>query len=506
MNQSSSVSNKTAPWKILIADDDHDVHTVTKLVLRGVTFRGREVEFIDAYSGEETLLRLQEHPDIAVVFLDVIMETDDAGLNAARQIRENGFSLVRLILRTGYPGQAPEREVIVNYDIHDYKEKSGLSAKKLFTSLISALRAFDDLVSLESHRRGLMSVLEAVSWFNFDDVQRYIDGMLLEFSALAHLRSERVLMVARVHGSPAEALQLVASAGDWHFAAEQTPELAGFPAEVLALVHQSLDACCEQEASHGSALFVSSSDTNLVVYAAGAEAFADADRILLEVFLTKVCQALANHRTYQNVVVERDALLQGLALAAEHWDEGAAVSLQQLARLSTAIARRLETTLEFPDEVDTRFVQGIGNAAQLHDMGNLLVPAELLLKSGPLADTERSLLQEHVAAGLPLFEACRARTAGQGTIDLACQVIASHHERFDGSGYPRGLAGEAIPLAGRLVAVADAYVAMTSARPFRPALSRAEAMAAIIAGSGSAFDARVVTAFVQVLETDDGLY
>ena len=158
------------PWKILIADDDLDVHATTKLALRDVVFRNRPLQFIDAYSASEALGCMQEHPDVAVAFLDVVMETDSAGLNVVRKIRESGFGMVRLIIRTGYPGQAPERDVIVNYDIHDYKEKSGLSAQKLFTSLISALRSYEDLVALEKHRRGLMAVLESVSWLDFGDV------------------------------------------------------------------------------------------------------------------------------------------------------------------------------------------------------------------------------------------------------------------------------------------------------------------------------------------------
>ena len=105
-------------WKILIVDDEPEVHTVTKLVLNDFILNGKTIEFISANSGEEAKAMFREHNDIAVVLLDVVMETDDAGLQVANYVRnelDNHFT--RIILRTGQPGQAPEKDVIINYDI-----------------------------------------------------------------------------------------------------------------------------------------------------------------------------------------------------------------------------------------------------------------------------------------------------------------------------------------------------------------------------------------------------
>ena len=111
-------------WKVMIADDDQDVHAVTKVIFADFSFKGRGLEFIDAYSGAEACELLVRHPDTAVIFLDVVMESDHAGLEAARRIREEiGNSMVRVILRTGQPGQAPEERVVLDYDINDYKSQ-----------------------------------------------------------------------------------------------------------------------------------------------------------------------------------------------------------------------------------------------------------------------------------------------------------------------------------------------------------------------------------------------
>lgn len=493
-----------SPWKILIVDDDPDVHAATRLALRGVSFRGRGLEFISAYSGRETLTCLQAHPDTAVIFLDVIMETGDAGLGAAREIREQGFTLPRLIIRTGHPGQAPEREVIVNYDIHDYKEKSGLSAQKLFTSLISALRAYADLVALEKHRRGLLSVLETVSWFDFDDVQRYFDGMLLEFSALARLAPVPLLLLGKASRAEAGHWRVLAAGGAWP-EVDEVMSLAAYPADVQAALQAAAESGRDWQGADCVVRVVCAHDVDLLVYAADPGAFAAADAVLLDVFFDKVCQALANHHTFVSVRAERDALLQALALASERWDGDAASALPRLAALCRATAERLALTLTFPDDIDSQFLRDIGPAAMLHDLGNLQQPALWLQRAGPLNAEEANALRQHVADGVRLLAgAARPADGSRGLLQLASEAIAAHHERYDGSGYPAGLAGDAIPLPGRLLAVVDAYVTMTSPRPWRAAMPPALARAEIEAGSGRIFDPLIVQAFLQVLADESG--
>lgn len=141
------------PWNILIVDDDLDVHAVTRLALHKVTFKGRPLKFLSAYSRHEAYMVLRDTQDIALVLLDVVMETDDAGLGLARQIREDlNNQMVRVVLRTGQPGQAPEQSVVVEYDINDYKSKTELTSQKLFTTVVSSLRAYESLQLAERGR------------------------------------------------------------------------------------------------------------------------------------------------------------------------------------------------------------------------------------------------------------------------------------------------------------------------------------------------------------------
>jgi len=137
------------PWKIIIADDQDEIHSVTKLVLDEFSFENKRLKFLSAYSGEEAKKLVRENPDVAFILLDVVMETDDAGLDVVRYIREElKNNIVQIVLNTGQPGQAPEQEVITKYDINDYKSKTEFNARKLITSVTASLRAYSLSYSL----------------------------------------------------------------------------------------------------------------------------------------------------------------------------------------------------------------------------------------------------------------------------------------------------------------------------------------------------------------------
>ena len=140
----------TEPWVILVVDDDPQVHAMTEVLLRDFAFQGRGFEVVNAYSAVEARAMLAKRPDIPVVLLDVVMESDAAGLELARDIREGMKNdHLRIILRTGQPGEAPERDVMLLYDINDYRAKAELTAQKLFTALVGALRSWTHIDTIE---------------------------------------------------------------------------------------------------------------------------------------------------------------------------------------------------------------------------------------------------------------------------------------------------------------------------------------------------------------------
>ncbi|NMF57923.1 diguanylate cyclase domain-containing protein [Pseudanabaena yagii] len=148
-------------WKVIIADDEPDVHRATQLALRNLIFEGKPVVFFSAYSAEECKKLIADiHPDAALILLDVVMETNDAGLQLIRYIREQlNNHQIRIILRTGHPGEAPEESVIFNYDINDYKLKVELTRQNLLTTLLASLRAYRDITIIKQQKIKLAQTL-----------------------------------------------------------------------------------------------------------------------------------------------------------------------------------------------------------------------------------------------------------------------------------------------------------------------------------------------------------
>src|SRR5277367_2698799 len=201
-------------WKIAVIDDDQAVHEGTRFALSDYTLNGQGLEVLSAYSAAEGRTLMREHPDIAAVLLDVIMETDVAGLELVEYIRnEIRNETVRIILRTGQPGQAPERRVIVQYDINDYKAKTELTADKLFTSLTAALRSYQQLERMVQTRRGLEMIIEGASTlYDFKSMQRLAEGVLTQIASLINVECGGIL-VLRDSGGAQEKFSVLAGSG-----------------------------------------------------------------------------------------------------------------------------------------------------------------------------------------------------------------------------------------------------------------------------------------------------
>jgi len=176
-------------YKLMIVDDESEVHNVTRMALDGFSLKGSSLNFISAYSGEEAKQLISENPDTAVILLDVVMEKDDSGLELVRFIREKlNNKLVRIILRTGHPGQAPERNVIKEYDINDYKEKTELTSQKLFTSVVAALRSYLDLKIIERSRKGLEQIINASgNLLKLPSLKQFTHGVLTQLTSILEL-------------------------------------------------------------------------------------------------------------------------------------------------------------------------------------------------------------------------------------------------------------------------------------------------------------------------------
>jgi PAS domain S-box-containing protein len=186
----------------------------------------------------------------------------------------------------------------------------------------------------------------------------------------------------------------------------------------------------------------------------------------------------------------RAETIRRLTRAVEHRDDETGAHVERMSRYCGLIARELGLSPALCDVIAT--------ASPMHDVGKIAVPDAILYKPGPLTDDERATMQLHAEEGYRIL-------AGSGAelLEMAATIALSHHERVDGTGYPRGLRGDAIPLAGRIAAVADVFDALTSDRPYRAALSLDETLAIMRDGRGTHFDPEIFDAFLRVLARPD---
>ncbi len=191
----------------------------------------------------------------------------------------------------------------------------------------------------------------------------------------------------------------------------------------------------------------------------------------------------------------RDIALLTLAKLAESRDFDTGLHLERMSEYSRVIAAGVADG-EYADEIDDEFVEWVHKSSPLHDIGKVGIPDAILRKPGPLTTDELTVMRTHTTIGGDTLRSVLEKYRGQTFLSMAMEIAYSHHERWDGNGYPEGLTGKEIPLAARIVTIADAYDAITSRRPYKEPFSHDEAMRRIIVDRESHFDPVLVDVFI----------
>lgn len=475
-------------WKVLIVDDEPEVHAVTKLALSDFSFQGKNLEFVSAYSGAEAKKMIEQHPDAAIMLLDVVMETDDAGLLVARYIREDLHNhYVRIILRTGQPGQAPERQVIVNYDINDYKSKTELTAQKLFTVVMSSLRSYRDILSIDASRQGLEKIITAsADLFSAHSMEQFIDGVLQQLTSILGCNENALLVTSSlVAGNTHENQdpdQLVVFAGLGEFEHKEGQSVSSVLDPVLMdAFHQALHsrsivyrdnylvAYCTSKFTHGSLLYVSGLP-NLVN---------DNQKRLIELFSQNVQIAYENVQLQHEIEDTQREIVYRLSEAVEQRSIETGNHVKRVAFICYDLAK----AYGLPDTEAEKLMF----ASPLHDVGKVGIPDGILNKPMKLLDQEWEVMKTHSSIGYEILKNSKRAIIQAGAI-----IARDHHEKWDGTGYPSGKAGEDIHIYGRIAAIADVYDALRHRRCYKAAWTQEAAMEKIISESGKQFEPALV--------------
>ncbi|MFZ6861880.1 HD domain-containing phosphohydrolase [Undibacterium sp. Ji67W] len=484
-----STDTQLPAWKVLIVDDEPDIHAVTRLTLSRFKLDQRSLSFLNAYSAAEAKQILLSENDIALVFLDVVMETEHAGLEVARWMRqEAGNHFTRIVLRTGQPGQAPEESVIVEYDINDYKEKTELDRKKLFTTTFASLRSYRDIMQVEEARRcqanyraGLERVIEASSQiFKLRNLNDFANGLLQQVVSLLQLENSMLVRLRGASGiSDENKYEVLAKIGDLNSDDQIfTPELI-----------EKLNQTCANRISHlfGDTYvgyFPNISGKTSLFILQGVNNVSDIDTKLLEIFSSGVAIAFDNILLNQEITDTQSELIMRLGDVVESRSHEAGNHVRRMSEVCYLIA--IASGMK-PSEAAI-----LKQAAPMHDIGKIATPDSVLLKPGKLDADEWEQMKQHPEVGMSILD------GSQRPILRASAIIAyQHHEKFDGSGYPQGLKGEEIHPFARIVAVADVFDALIQKRCYKPAWPIEEVLAHLKDVAGKHLDPRYVDTLIQ---------
>ena len=285
-------------WNILIVDDDEEIHTVTRLALSDLIVNDRKLNFLHAYSAKEAKTLLHDYgKTIAIILLDVVMETDDAGFDVVRYIRESmGLTEPRIVLRTGQPGYAPEEEVIKLYDINDYKTKTELTRAKLMTTVISSLRSYQQIMTINQNRIGLEKIItSSANLFEEHSVKGFCEGVVTQISSLIGLDAEG-LVCARagsVLDKDDNGVYILGAAGEYaSFINESIDNINN--SEIVEQVGRCLRLKRHIFESDSSVLYINRSGFEAAVYVNMVSEITNLDKSLLEVFLSSISVGYEN--------------------------------------------------------------------------------------------------------------------------------------------------------------------------------------------------------------------
>ena len=489
--QETEPAIKREPWKILIADDDQEVHKITRMVLEDFVFDHRGIEFLHAYSGRETKKLIADHPDIAIILLDVVMEADDAGLETVRYIREElSNNFVRIILRTGQPGKAPEREIISGFDINDYKEKTELTAQKLFTTVTSSLRAYRDLRIIEKNRKGLELIINSTGQlFAHQRLKTFTEGVLMQLSSILQMAEDTLFMQSYgfVASDHKDKLNIIAATGKYNkyvnsYVNEVLPENT---LHYLNLAIQEGRSVFVDDVFVG--FFKTDNGFKNLMYLDGCGNLSEMDKDLVRIFSINVGVAFDKIYLNQEITDTQKEVIETIGGIIETRCEETGNHVKRVAEFAFLLARKAG--------LSKKKAEILKYAAPMHDVGKIGIPDAILNKRGSLSKEEYETIKAHTTIGYQIL-----KNSKRQIIKAAAIVANQHHERWDGKGYPNGLEGEQIHIFGRIICLLDIFDAISNERHYKPAWSMERTLTYIQEERGTIFDPCLVDIFIENID------
>jgi response regulator RpfG family c-di-GMP phosphodiesterase len=475
-------------WKILVVDDEVGLHEVTRLVLRRMQFQGIPVELLSAHSAKEAEDIIKVIPSIAVAILDVVMENDRAGLDLVHTMRNQyGMKKTRIILRTGNPGLAPPREVIQHFEIDDYRDKTELTADRLFTAVFTALRSFNTLNIIDETSNGLEQIIrstESLLSYKKSNAALFL-GLLTNLQNVQAI-TQSPLQFNDVIGIDYATPQPTICMAQGIYGSLNGKSLEHILDDNLReLLHSHLSSKSIYIGDKGILLGISSpNQCFLAIWIASEGMLKPHVTYLIQILLERFNSNLAQSSLQHEILEAQRTALGKLCEAVEMRSKETGQHIHRMAAYSKLLATLYGLPAEQIDLIEA--------AAPLHDIGKVAIPDSVLNKAGPLTPDEMMVMRTHSQNGYNLLKQSNSRMLQTGA-----EIALSHHERWDGMGYPNGLKSTDIPLFGRIVNVADVFDALMSKRIYKEAFPLIKTIEIMTDLSGKAFDPELIDLLVK---------
>lgn len=478
-------SNNNESWKVLIIDDDNFIHRIIKEMNKNLEFDGEKINFISAYNYNESIDILTKNEDIALVLLDVFLEEQYTGLMIAKYIREDlKNNDIRIVLMTGKGYMSLQEQIILDYDINGYENKSDLFSKKMNTVILSSLRSFRDINLIKTNKKSMEKVVSSITkLYEKDALNDFLVSSLCHLSSVINQCNGRgncaINSFAAIRESNSNIFRIVGGNGKYKDNIGKTIRETVSSSDIVRFNNIYVGGEHKLYPDCYIARYKSTAGNQAMIYIENKNIIHHIDMELLDVFHKSISATYDSLCLNIEIEETQKEILYTLGEVTEARSEETGSHVKRVSKYCELLAEEYG--------LSPRETMILTHATPIHDIGKVAIPDRILLKPGKLTTEEFNIVKTHTTIGFNIL-----KNSKREILKAAAIVAHEHHERYDGKGYPRGLKGEEIHIYGRISAIADVFDALGSPRVYKKAWVMNDVLKYFREEQGKHFDPKLV--------------
>lgn len=482
-------------WKVLIVDENDFTHVDIKENINNLKFENKYINFYDAYTVGEAISILREENDMALVLINVDIETKDYGLKLVKHIRETlNLIDIRILLMIEDKDDSFKEDTILDYDINGCGEKSSFIYKKVKTEIVSALRCYRDIKKIKDNRDAMKKVVSSITDLHrIRSIEEFLKDSICDLSKIINrdnlekIPNYNISSFAAIREKGTEVFNIVNATGKYKNNINDSIRKSVNRKDYIRLNDLYLRGEHRLFNDIYVAKYKSVTGKEAIILVENHSQKTQVDIELLDLFYKSISSNFDNICLNLEIEDTQREILYTLGEVTEARSEETGFHIKRVSKYSTILAREYG--------LSEREIELIAKASPIHDIGKVAIPDEILNKKGKLTGEEFNIIKTHTTIGHNLLK------NSEGEILKAAAIIAhEHHEKYDGKGYPRGLSGEDIHIYGRITAIADVFDALGSERVYKKAWVMGDILNLFKTERGKHFDPDLVDILFENLD------